>query len=344
MLRPGAALMAAAALIVACGQPDSSPADDTSEGTVHLYVSPEGDDGNTGLSDDDPLATLAHAVSLAAPGTQIRVLPGTYHESLAVEGIGSADAPTWIMGWEGIPVFDGEGEQALGIFCDGCTNFVVTCLEITGYTDIGIGATGSTSLIFRDLIVHGNGTAVQQIDWEIEGYGIHVDDSSDVTIEYTDVFDNGPLPGGAFLLGTGINTIDVADVVISNNRSFRNRGGGILVEDGINVFVEANRVFENELDGTAEGWWDGGLWLDGGRDVVVRGNSFYDNNGPGIEISDEEGKAPSGYVLQDNVSSGNLFGVYIWNFGSNDWPADDVIFRTENDFSGNERIDVWIVP
>jgi parallel beta-helix repeat protein len=145
------------------------------------------------------------------------------------------------------------------------------------------------------------------------------------------------------LLGTGINTFGLTHAIIRNNLSHDNHGGGILVEDSVDVLVEGNEIYGNDLDAwDADRWWDGGLWLDGGRDVVVRDNVFHDNLGPGIEVSDEDGQSPTGYVLEGNISTGNYYGIYIWSFGSSDWLEAEILERNNNDFSGNTRRDVWI--
>ena len=115
------------------------------------------------------------------------------------------------------------------------------------------------------------------------------------------------------------------------------------MEDSENVVVEDNEVYENDLDATVDEWWDGGLWLDGGRNVVVRDNVFRDNLGPGIQISDEDLQNPTGYVLQDNISTRNYYGIYIWNFGTSDWPPENVLQRSGNQFTENTIQDVWIV-
>ena len=89
-------------------------------------------------------------------------------------------------------------------------------------------------------------------------------------------------------------------------------------------------------------WWDGGIWLDGGRDVTIRGNYIQNNLGPGIEVSDEDIQKPRGYVLENNVSTGNYFGIYIWNFGSTDLPPEHILRLSGKPFSDNTRQDVWI--
>ncbi|MCP5048609.1 MAG: right-handed parallel beta-helix repeat-containing protein, partial [bacterium] len=165
-----------------------------------------------------------------------------------------------------------------------------------------------------------------------------------VLIEGNDVYQNGPnpqLPG--LLMGTGINTFGCRDITIRNNLAHNNIGGGILVEDGINALVEGNDVYDNDADASDEEWWDAGLWVDGGHDVVIRNNNFTGNLGPGIQISDEDIQNPFGYVLENNTSTGNYHGIYIWNFGTNDWPPENILRRSGNTFTNNSIQDIWIV-
>ena len=144
------------------------------------------------------------------------------------------------------------------------------------------------------------------------------------------------------MLGTGINTFMCTDCVIRNNHSYENVGGGILVEDGVNVLVEGNEVIANYLDATEDEWWDGGIWIDGGHDIIVRNNEFRDNLGPGIQISDEDHQQPYGYVLENNTSRNNYYGIYIWNFGTSELPPESVLRLTNNLFQDNSVQDVWI--
>jgi len=183
---------------------------------------------------------------------------------------------------------------------------------------------------------------VQLKSWEIEGYGIQVEDSKNVLVEDNDVFRNGPDPQifPDYMMGAGIDTFGNHNCTIRNNHSHDNIGGGILVEDSFDVLVEGNRVDGNDLDVSADEWWDGGLWLDGGARVTIRDNIFFNNKGPGIEISDEDKQHPVGYVLQNNKSYQNYYGIFIWNFGTNDWPASNIISSSGNSFTDNSRKDV----
>ncbi len=311
-----------------------------------LYVSPNGDDGASGSSETEALRTLSAALEQIGPGDTLFVLPGAYTVPVGILTCGGATARTVIKGLKGRPVLDGQGKEPLGIFCDHCLNMLFENLEIKGFTDIGIAGSASSDLIFRDLVIHENGTAVQVKSWEIEGYGLHVEDSTDILIEGNEVYQNGPNPQvfPDYLMGTGINTFHLTRAVIRENRSYRNIGGGFLIEDSVDVLFENNEAYENDLDASSDDWWDGGLWIDGGREITVRNNLFRDNLGPGIEISDEGVQNPTGYLLENNVSTGNYYGIYIWNFGTTDWPDESIIRRSGNQIAGNSRQDVWVEP
>ncbi len=345
---PATALAAVVIAIAACNTAEPStdptaPAEsiDTGDATPYaggVFVAPQGDDSAPGTT-EKPVRSLERALEIVPTDGTIVFAGGVHSGGHRIGNI----ANVTITGLPGA-ILDGGGAEPFGIFCDGCRELIIEELEIRGFTDVGVGATNSSGITLRKLHVHGNGAAVQFTDWELEGYGIHVDFSSSVTIEGNDVHDNGPDPPilPDRILGTGIDTFGNTDVTIRGNTSHDNHGGGILVEDSFRVVVEGNEVFGNDLDASSDEWWDGGLWLDGGGDVVVRNNVFRDNLGPGIEISDEDYQNPTGYVLIGNISTGNYYGILIWNFGTEDFPPPEVMMLDSNDFAGNDRLDVWI--
>jgi len=307
------------------------------------FVSPSGSDAAAGTDSASAFTTVKHALETVSPGGTIILLPGIYSEAIGVES-GGGNAPIRIIGRDGT-IMDGEDRLTIGIFFENCTGIFVESLTFQNYTDIGIGFSACQNIELWRLTIRENGHAVQLKGWELEGYGIHVELSEEVTIEECDVSRNGPDPQiiPDYLMGTGINTFGNQSVLIRNNVSYRNIGGGILVEDSFHVRVDSNEVYENDLDASEDDWWDGGIWIDGGGDVIVNDNVFRDNLGPGIEISDEDFQSPTGYVLGNNISTGNYYGIFIWNFGTNDWPDSSVIRRSGNEFTGNSREDVWIV-
>lgn len=73
--------------------------------------------------------------------------------------------------------------------------------------------------------------------------------------------------------------------------------------------------------------------MDGSTNITLRGNIITGNNGPALTLSDEEALYPAtstGWLVEDNILTGNLFGVYVWNFGQ--CPAPEEAIR----FSGNQ--------
>lgn len=313
--------------------------------TTTFFVSVNGNDQNNGLSNTSAFRTIAKALSSVRPGGKVKITEGTYSECIGIELCGSANSSITIEGDSGLTILDGYNQKTMAFFCTACNNLIFSNLKIQNYTDIGLGVELSSNIEIENLEIYHNGTAVQLKEWELEGYGIHVETSQNVEIMNNIVYENGPDPQiiPAYMMGTGINTYGNTNVVIRNNKSYRNTGGGILVEDSFDVVVEDNDVYENDLDASIDGWWDGGLWLDGGGNVIVRNNNFHDNLGPGIEVSDEDKQSPKGYILENNLSNNNYYGIFIWNFGTNDWPDSTIIKNINNDFSGNSVKDVWIV-
>lgn len=318
------------------------PADNSVDSTIY-YVSVNGSDKNSGLDSAHALKTIAQALSQVKPGGTIRILPGTYNESLGISGLGSTFAQTIITGWQGIPVLTGNQQLPIALVCEQCSGIVLRQMHVEGYTDAGLLITQSQNITIKELEVAENGHAAQLTDWELEGYGIHVDGSKQVVIRDNELYNNGPSPQIApdRLMGTAINTYGNTDVQIINNRAHNNIGAGILVEDSYQVRIDSNELYENNLDATAANWWDGALWIDGGANISASYNQMHDNLGPGIQISDEDRQNPANYTLTGNLCTGNYYGIYIWNFGSTNWPA--CITRSNNHFSNNSRQNIWIV-
>lgn len=304
------------------------------------YVATTGDDSADGLSEATAFRTINRALMAALPFDAIEVMPGVYTESV---NLGEAHSLN-ISGQSTDAILDGQGERALGFWCSDCRNILVGNLTVRNYTDIGVGVYRSEEVSLYNLVVQHNGFAVQLDDWELEGYGIHVDESANVQVTECEVFENGPQPQTPdLLMGTGINTYQCQNCLISQNKAYNNIGGGILVEDGENVYVGRNVVFGNNLDATPDGWWDGAIWVDGGHNIEVSNNIIFNNHGPGLQISDEDNQQPTGYVISSNTITGNLYGIYLWNFGTTDWPPMDIVTLEDNVIVDNIERDIWIV-
>ncbi len=312
-----------------------------------VYVSPEGDDDNSGISPDAPKATLSTALCNLRPGQTLHILPGNYHESVIMGAFGDHDQAIVIEGvaaGDQVPLLDGQNELVVGLALVECSNIVVKNLEFRNYTDQGLWVVEGSDFIIEGNRFISNGQSSSDSDLEGEGYGVNVDGAQRVVIVGNEAAENGPSPERVqqAILGTGINTYGNQDVVIRNNHSHHNAGGGILVEDSINVLVEENRIDHNELDAAGD-WWDGGIWIDGGREITLRNNIITDNHGPGIEISDEDVQYPEAsrnYLVENNTITGNIMGIYVWNYGLCPVTNPDILQLRGNIIEDNLETDI----
>jgi parallel beta-helix repeat protein len=306
-----------------------------------IFVSPGGDDANPGDSRERPLKTLASALCNLRPGQTLQILPGTYHESVIMGAFGTSDQPIIIQGEDQKPVLDGENRRTMGIALVESVNIIVANLEFRNYTDEGLQVIEGSDITIQDNLFIANGRASIDPDADGEGFGVNVDGTHGVQIVGNEASQNGPAPNRVQrgTLGTGINTYEIQDAIIRDNYSHNNIGGGLLVEDSINVTVEGNRISQNELDAGGD-YWDGGIWIDGGHDIILRDNIITDNHGPGLEISDEDvqyPKASYGYVIEGNEIRRNLFGIYLFNFGLCPFPSEEIASFIDNVIEDNVR-------
>lgn len=312
-----------------------------------IFVSPTGDDNNPG-SEESPLASLAHALCNITPGQTLKVLPGIYTESVILGAFGNATQPIAIEGvveggrW---PVLDGESIRTMGLAFVESVNVSVENLEFRNYTDEGLLVLLGSDFVLRNNRFVDNGRASIDPDAAGEGFGVNIVGVRQVLVEKNEAVGNGPNPERwqKGTLGTGINTFELVDGIIRDNDVHDTVGGGVLVEDGAEVLVENNRIHTNELDANGD-YWDGGVWVDGSKNVTLRGNVIRGNHGPGVVLSDENVQYPQtsfGYVLEANTISGNLYGVHIWNWGQCPVTDESIIRLTDNQFSDNRNGDIW---
>lgn len=284
-----------------------------------IYVSENGSDQNSGKTRASSLQTLAKALTVVNGGEEIFVTKGRYSEEVALSEV-KFDDPIVITGESGASIFDGNKTKKFGISLGYCKNIIINNLSFINYNSTGIRIYCSSLITVSNCVVSNNGFD-SKVEY-VEGYGIAASFSKNITISGNNVFNNGPsdyLCDTQFLLGTGINTYMLVDSIISSNCSQYNNGGGILVEDGINVIVENNNSSYNNKEAHFEKdnpktWWCGGVWVDGGNTIIVRNNTFKSNKA-GILLSDEDGQEPFGYVMENNLLQDNTYDFDIYGFG-----------------------------
>jgi len=243
--------------------------------------------------------SIQEAVKRAEPGTTIRVMPGTYHETVYVD---KDDIRIIGVIEEGRrAVLDGEGKLNDAILYSG-NNFVVENLLITKYKGNGImGQAGNNFEIRNNVVVdtgvYGifpqlgqNGVVEHNVVSEIADAAIYVGMSDNVHVAYNDVFDSV----------AGIEIENSRHAIVENNYVHNNTGGllafvtpGLPIKTTYDVIFRHNFVVGNNHanfgapGSTVAGIPAGtGILLMAADDVVVEGNIVSDHKTAGIIITD----------------------------------------------------------
>lgn len=323
---------------------------------VVYYVSPSGSNRNVGTSTDRPFRTIQKAARTARPGDTVRVMAGTYIESVRLTRSGEDGAPiTFTAHGDGPAILDGQyrGCPAGGVPSStahraafigaGVSHIMIEGLEVTRYCYSGIYFEGDSSdLTILNNSVHHNGNTLPDgdPDDDLLSGGIRLIGYEptapvrDALIENNTVVENVSTNSTS---GSGIDAFFVMDCTIRGNLVDRNNGNGILIEDSQNVLAERN-IIRNNM-GDFDGWGTAGIWLDGGSIVTVRGNWIERNVWAGLEITDEESSDPYGYEIVNNVLVGNRYGMYISGIGQKGKPRNRIYNNTIVDSTG---IGVWL--
>jgi parallel beta-helix repeat protein len=246
-----------------------------------------------------PGESIQQAVSKAEPGTIIRVMPGTYSETVYVDKddiriIGVIEAGQR-------PLLDGGGKLNDAILYSG-NNFVVENLEIRNYKGNGVmGQAGNNFEIRNNVIVESgvygifpqlgqNGIVEYNVVSGIADAAIYVGMSDNVHVAHNDVFDSV----------AGIEIENSRHAIVENNYVHGNTGGilafvtpGLPIKTTQDVIIRNNFVVGNNHPNfgapgsTVAGIPPGtGILIMAADDVVIQGNIISDNKTAGILITD----------------------------------------------------------
>ncbi len=243
--------------------------------------------------------SIQAAVKSAEPGTTIRVMPGTYHETVYVDKddiriIGVIDAGRRA-------VLDGQGKLNDAILYSG-NNFVVENLLLTKYKGNGImGQAGNNFEIRNNVVidtgVYGifpqlgqNGIVEHNVVSGIADAAIYIGMSDNVHVAHNEVFDSV----------AGIEIENSRHAIVENNNVHGNTGGLLaFVTPGLPIKTTSDVIFRNNFvvgnnhanfgapGSTVAGIPPGtGILLMAADDVVVEGNIISGNKMAGLLITD----------------------------------------------------------
>jgi hypothetical protein len=220
----------------------------SAEPIKHLWVSPAGNDSNSGSS-SAPFKTISAAMAKAVPGTAVMVKAGHYTDSVRMKS-GTADKPIWLVS------ADGEGAAKIHapsstkpvIYGFGNDNMVIKGFEIIGGQD-GIKFTQGGHYLANladNIVIQGNNIHGQNID------GIKVAQARNAVMVGNTIHD---IKGA----NEAIDIFYTRKGIVAYNEIDNIQGqGGIVVKAG----SENVKITYNDIDhvqrGIVVGGWAGG--------------------------------------------------------------------------------------
>ncbi|MGB5445870.1 MAG: right-handed parallel beta-helix repeat-containing protein [Psychromonas sp.] len=265
------------------------------------YVSPDGDNSNTGLSVSEPIRTISSALNRAyESGDIIYVMTGTYVETAYIwqDGITLSAYPGHtpvIDGQTTLPNSDwgaliGVGGNHNTISGFELKNSNTTGQKLGGY---GINVDGHHNTISKIKVHH---------IWE-QGIIVHgdfntVEDSIIWQAALQNASNSGQSSGWAAGLSAARNYSPSAlqfgitsYATFRRNTVFNNWGEGISCYEADHCTIENNTIYDN---------WTANLYLSDAKNSLVRRNLIYISSEPAIPIRND---AYIGILLADEVSS-----------------------------------------
>jgi hypothetical protein len=275
----------------------------------NYYVAPRGKDSNSGTL-EQPFATIRHAlVAAEQPGDHVIVRKGTYREHLVLPHGGSAEAGPFVLeNYPGErPILSGFGLRGGNmILIENLSYVVIRGFDIRNNTRVNDGSGirivgGGSNIEVRDNRIHDmRGLSAMGITV----YGTSDVPVSNLIIDRNVIYNIQAAPSEALTLNG-----NVTDFQITNNRVHDVNNIGIDMIGGEadihptqvarNGLVKGNVVYRARSK--YGGGFAAGIYVDGGRDIVIDGNVVYQNN-VGIEVGAENlGIVASGVVVQNNL-------------------------------------------
>jgi hypothetical protein len=335
-----------------------------------LYVSSGGNDKNAG-SKKRPLKTIQKAVNLAKPGTTVYVRKGIYKEQVVIRKSGLKNAPIIIKAFpKEKATIDGKGVKVSweyqGLVSINEKSYVtIDGLEIKNYktkqedlVPIGIFVSGSGKgiRILRNHIHHIETNHKNGNAHGIAVYGTKSPQAIEDIIISGNKLEELKLGASETLVLNG----NISNFKVTNNIVRRNDNIGIDIigfegvspdeefDQARNGSISNNTVYEISSYGNpayGNHYSAGGIYVDGGKDIIIEKNRVYKND-IGIEAASEHaGKSTSSITIRknsiyENRSAGIAIGGYDRKRGSteNSIITENVLYKNDTKYQDGGQI------
>jgi|GEM_PF-1158497 len=247
------------------------------------YVSPTGDDGNSG-GESDPWQTLQKAADSVISGDTVIVRAGNY-QGFDLWTDGTEFEPISFRADPGVIIDQPNNRTPDGINLEGA-DYVV----IEGFTVVGMPRTGIRSVLNQGVVIRNNNLD-QNGNW-----GILTGFSYDVLIE-NNIATRSVQEHGIYVSNSGDRPIIRGNIAWGNRScGIHMNGDATLGGDGIisGAIVENNILYDNGTGGGSA------INADGVQDSVFRNNLIYNTHASGISLYRIDGGGPSSSNLVVN--------------------------------------------
>lgn len=290
----------------------------------NYYVSNSGLNSNSGESINDAWKTIEYGCNELSPGDTLNIIGGTYNEKIELENSGLQDKRITIRAYKNDSVIvDGTGILS--------KKALFHTHNVSYYTLKGIHFTNNF-YTFGDggFYADGYGTGIELLDCKFSNISISSDASHPVTnntnqpvVSFVGDDTEKPLtelliqnievyncrPGYSECISLNGN---VSDFVIANNSVHDNANIGIDIignygtcetpelDHARNGIIKNNVCYNNYSPVSTAG----GIYVDGGHDIVIENNILY-NNDYGAEIGCEENGTTENIIFKNNIIYNN---------------------------------------
>ena len=287
----------------------------------------------------NPGQSIQAAIDQANAGDTIRVLAGTYAQTVSISGkSGTASALITLKGDPGA-IISGSGltpSGRQGLITIRNSNYVrVEGFDVTGFT-----SSGSNTPV--GILVEGNGAKLQIVNNKIHdirntstckdpcsvgahGLAVFGTNATGVTyllVQGNEVYKNVLQASEALVINGNVDRFEVLNNNVHDNNNigfdfigYEGECSGCGENDRVRNGMVRNNVAQNNSS-TSNPWYGGegsagGFYVDGGRNIIFDRN-ISSGNGFSNNIFYGEGTIAENYVVEGSGHSGNVWGVNLW--------------------------------
>lgn len=258
----------------------------------------------------DDYATIQEALDAAQPGDAVEVADGVYSEKIFFPASGQLGSPIVLRPAPGaLPVLDGSGVAGSDmVSISNKSHLRLEGFEIRNNLGVSDGS---------GIRIVGVGTDLEILDnriHEIRGtdamgitvYGTEPQPISGLVIARNEIYDCDPAQSEALTLNGNIDGFAIVGNTVRdvNNIGIDMIGGETDIQPDPSLVARNGTVRGNTVvhaNANYGGGYAGGIYVDGGRDIVIE-NNFITLSDLGIEVGAENaGVVTSGIVVRNNV-------------------------------------------